>query len=82
MAYMMTSLGQQTTRLRMGNVKGRKFTEKKKKEKKNKVEEIQLVNLARPSQAKILNHGVCFTGNLITMLRLIFYLPFIALLTS
>ena len=33
----------------MGNFNGRKFAEKKKK---NKVEEIQLVNLARPSQAE------------------------------
>ena len=40
--------------LRMGNVNGRKFTEKKKKEKKKyKVEEFQLANLARPSQAII-----------------------------
>ena len=38
----------------MGNVNERNFTEKKKKKKKkNKVEEIQLANLSRPSQAKI-----------------------------
>ena len=51
----------------MGNVNGRKFTEKnrrktgekekEKKKKENKVEEFQLANLARPSQAKMVTLG-------------------------
>ena len=47
---MLTSLGQPTIRLAL--VKGKKFTEINKR--KNKVEEIQLANLAslEPSQAK------------------------------
>ena len=47
------------TRQRMEHVNGRKFTEKKEK---NKLEEIQLANLARASQATTYKSDLLYPG--------------------